>query len=185
MNIFITSGLVILSIASLGLIYDTLYPPQLSFATPPAPHTLSSDQQQGPTRITIPSLAIVQPIVPGIISNNIWSISDNTANHLATSAQPGQGGNIIIYGHDDNDLFGPLKLAKKGQIITLTDHNEKEHRYQIETLATTHPTDVSWIQPTNRELLTVYTCTGFANSRRFIIQAQPLLDPAAAVDLPL
>lgn len=178
MDRIIISGIALIAIAGAGLVYDSLQPPQLDFTSPPPAHSLQPNQQQGPQHIAISSLGINQAIVPGLITNNIWSVADAAANHLATSAVPGEAGNIIVYGHDDQDLFGPLEQAQVGQIITLTAHDGQAHHYRIETITTVNPHDVSLVQPTDDEILTAYTCTGFANSRRLIIQARPQ-EPAA------
>lgn len=161
-----------IALSGIGLVLDRFYPPQLHFTKlpPEATRTVFSN----PQRLIIPDLAVDLPIEPGDIIGETWSISPNTANHLQTSARPGGAGNIVIYGHDSRAVLGALKKARLGQDIVVHDATGTAHTYRIEKMSAVSPTDISLIQPTDKEILTVYTCTGLFNEQRLVIQAKPI-----------
>ncbi len=171
-NLLTAIGALGIIVATSGLILDAIYPSQINFITPPDAAAHGSNTT--PANITIPELNINLTVEPGIIKNNQWSVSNTNANHLITSANPGDPGNIIMYGHDDRSIFGHLKQAKVGQIITIKDSQEALHHYRIEQIVTVTPNDASIIAPTKIETLTIYTCTGFANSKRLVVKATPV-----------
>lgn len=127
-----------------------------------------------PQTISIPELEISQPIIESDIKNGVWEINDNGASHLRSSARPGENGNIIIYGHNKLKLFGKALALKKGDLIDITTNDGQIHTYQIFDTETVDPSDISVLNPTTEETLTFYTCTGFLDSKRFIIKAKPI-----------
>lgn len=108
------------------------------------------------------------------ITNGIWTIKPNSANYLVTSAGIGDNGNIIIYGHNKNNILGPIRWMKTGDIIEITGSDNKIYKYKVEKTDTIDPNNLSYITPTDKEILTIYTCTGFLDSKRFIVRAYPL-----------
>jgi LPXTG-site transpeptidase (sortase) family protein len=107
------------------------------------------------------------------ISDGVWQISENTANHLNQSANPGEGGNVVIYGHNSSEVFGPLRWMSKGEEIEVTNNEGKVTIYVIDQIIETNPEDIQWILPKDKETLTVYTCSGFLNSKRHVVVAYP------------
>lgn len=126
-----------------------------------------------PVRIFIPGL-IDLGIEPHVYAEGEWTISTNQASYLTASARPGESGNIIIYGHNKWPIFGKLTSLQGQEIITLYLQDGSERQYQIESLAEVAPTQTELLQPTATEVLTVYTCTGWLDSRRLVIRAHPL-----------
>jgi LPXTG-site transpeptidase (sortase) family protein len=156
------------------LYYQRTQPTILSFAAPPPPAISVDDTTSAPAHISIPSVNIDIAIEPGFITNNIWTISDHYANHLHTSAHPGSNGNIVVYGHNSRPILGNLTNVSEGDTIIITDSDNTEHRYTVHTTFTVTPDTMDPVQPTDEEILTVYTCTGLLNSKRFIVQAKPI-----------
>ena len=107
------------------------------------------------------------------INDGVWQISETTANHLNQSANPGEGGNIVIYGHNSSEVFGPLRWMSKGEEIEVANHEGVVSVYVIDQIIETNPEDIQWILPKDKETLTVYTCSGFLNSKRHIVVAFP------------
>lgn len=145
----------------------------LSFSAPRIEESNEIAQVAIPQQLTIPDIGIDLDILPTRIVDGVWEISDSSASHLETSSNPGQNGNIVIYGHNKQDLLGNLKRAKVGQTIYIVTADRGLHTYQIQEILTVDPTDIEVVQPTTTEILTIYTCTGFLDSKRLIIKALP------------
>ena len=142
-----------------------------SFAvTPPQ---VSSSSGSAPIFIRMPQINISLPIDAGDITNGTWNVSSKNATYLVRSAPPGTNGNTVIYGHNLDTIFGRLRLAQKGHTVLLTTKDGAMHRYIISNVLTVSPNRVDLVLPTNLEILTIYTCTGFFDSQRLVIQAEP------------
>ncbi len=111
---------------------------------------------------------------PGQIKDGVWQISDNNATFLDTSAVPGGGGNIVIYGHNKKAVFGNLPYLSLGQKISIKTKSEKIYTYVVYQKHFVSPERVEAVSPTNTEVLTVYTCWGLFDSQRAIITAKPI-----------
>jgi LPXTG-site transpeptidase (sortase) family protein len=86
---------------------------------------------------------------------------------------PGENGNTVIFAHARKGLFLPLRQISEGaRIYVLTA--QKTHIYQVNKITKVNPTDTQVISPTSSEVLTLYTCTGFQDSLRLIVQATPI-----------
>lgn len=127
-----------------------------------------------PIRIRIPSTGIDLPITEAKVVNNVWEVTTAGANHWDTSGNPGDTNNIVIYAHNWKTLFGPLLTVREGEHIELTDETGKLFTYEITQTVSVKPNQVEYIQPTDDETLTLYTCTGFLDSMRFMVIAKPI-----------
>jgi LPXTG-site transpeptidase (sortase) family protein len=127
-----------------------------------------------PVFIEIPERDIHVSVTESFISKGVWQISDQGASHLAFSATADQNNNIVIYGHNKKQIFGPLLAAKPDDQITLTTKDGQKHQYVVTSIFKVNPNQIEVVKPTNSEILTIYTCTGFADSERFVVQAKPI-----------
>lgn len=114
------------------------------------------------------------PISEQVFDNNNWTISEKEASYLKQSAKPGENGNIIIYGHNTREIMGNIRALKGNEVITLTTKNGEERNYQISLITEVNPDQTQYLLPTQEETLTLYTCSGFLDSKRFIVQAHPI-----------
>lgn len=144
-----------------------------SFAFSPSSQALKANESSLPTNIYIPAINVSLPIDEGNVVAGIWEVSPTHATHLASSSDPGQKGNIVIYGHNKDSIFGQLRDVKIGDRIVVTTQNGLAHFYSIRMIKTVSPSEIQVVEPTDTETLTVYTCTGFLDSRRFVLQAVP------------
>ncbi|MBP9700753.1 sortase [Candidatus Woesebacteria bacterium] len=126
-----------------------------------------------PVQITVPG-KIQSAIETMPLVDNKWGVSPTKTAFLQQSARPGEAGNIILYGHNRPSILGNLHQVHVNDVITLTTSNGSLHSYKVIKRAITSPTQVELLQPTTKEVLTVYTCTGFLDSQRLIVQALPL-----------
>jgi LPXTG-site transpeptidase (sortase) family protein len=117
-------------------------------------------KEELPVEIDIPSIGISLPIDVGAIKDGVWQISYNHPTFLDTSAAPGSGGNTVIYGHNKNNIFGPIRS------------DGKTYYYKVIKTDTVNPDNLEYVMPKNEEVLTIYTCTGFLDSKRFMVIAK-------------
>jgi sortase A len=143
----------------------------LSFTT--APETVKNDTKgELPTQITIPSIGIDLPIELGSIQDGVWQISYTKPTFLDSSARPGTGGNVVIYGHNKKLIFGNLPYLSVGQKVTIKTVGGKTYTYEVYKKDFVRPDRVDLVSPTDREELTIFTCWGILDSYRAVIKAR-------------
>jgi sortase A len=146
---------------------------QLSF-TGDIPTTKFEAATNTPKSILIPKIQVNLTLEETYISKGVWQVSESGASHLATSATPAQSGNIIIYAHNTRDRFGRLSELEKGDLISVTTNTGTIHTYKVSNKQVVDPTYIQILMPTKKEILTLYTCYGFADLKRIVIQAAPV-----------
>lgn len=125
-----------------------------------------------PAYISIPN-KVSLPIVEAGMVNGTWIVSPTNANHVQQSANPGEPGNIIIYAHNLWNMFGPLQSVSVGDTISIRTKDNTVHTYVVVTTQEVTTQNTLFLQPTHSETLTLYTCSGFLDSKRFIVRAVP------------
>lgn len=165
------TGVILIIISSFFYINEFV---QLSFFTPKVPPTVVQRHFSRPVEINIPSVEINLPIEETAISGNTWQIADNGASHLLISNSPGENGPIILYGHNTNDRFGPIRWLSPKQNIILKTSDGKMHMYKITKTLEVSPDKTSIFFSEKGETLFLYTCDGFADLQRFIVVAKPV-----------
>jgi LPXTG-site transpeptidase (sortase) family protein len=140
-------------------------------------------------RLVIPRLSVDRAVVPVELRREAGgSLQWNTdalfstqnrpdlVGQLAVSANPGEGGNIVLVGHNYNNgwfnwegVFVRLQNMQAGDEIILYTQNGGEYRYQVQRVK-----KVPWLRrdqeelekhqrflwPTDHEQLTLVTCGG-------------------------
>ncbi len=124
-----------------------------------------------PVRILIAELKIDLPVKEAKVVNGYWEVFSDSAAFGLGSAYPEDVGNQVIFAHARKGLFLPLRKAKLGQnIIVFT--KEKWYGYKIKEIKEVSPDQTEVIAPTKEAILTLYTCSGFADSKRLIVTAE-------------
>lgn len=126
-----------------------------------------------PYAITIPTVGIKQYLEPTDILDDSWVISKKHASYLISSARPGENNNIIIYGHNTKQMFADLVKVELGDTV-LIESSESIATYRVTRKLDVSPEFVTAIEPTSVETLSIYTCTGLFDSRRLVLQAEPI-----------
>ena len=175
-------GLVLLLFGSFILIaalsikgYREFQPDVLSFSEAPE-HIAVVEEGDLPAKILIPKVRIDLPVSPAKVVNNHWEVSDEGASYLLGSGIPGREGNVVIYAHNKNHLFGPIRWLGKDEEIRLVNKKEEEFIYQVVETKTVSPETVEVLLPSGGARLTLYTCTGFLDRERFIVVAKLQLE---------
>lgn len=127
-----------------------------------------SEDNLYPSKIIIPSLNIDLDISPSKIVKGKWEVFEDKAGFGLGSALPGQIGNTVVFAHAREKLFLPLRKIKNDAVVYLFVQ-DKWFSYKISEIKEVLPTDVSVIAPTQDETLTLFTCSGFADSKRLIV----------------
>ena len=166
--IWLTLGLVLIAV---GLYFHSAQS-VLSFDRVPD-YQETVNQESLPVRVRIERIGIDLPVTESKIKNGVWEISDTGASHLGVSGRPGKS-NMVIYGHNRAHLFGPLFKIEGGDLVEIRDENDEVYIYMVEKILEVNPNQVEVIAPTEEEILTLYTCSGFLDSKRLIVVAKPI-----------
>lgn len=111
-------------------------------------------------------------VTPTAIKDGVWIIPPQSVGFLSSSYGLGGGGNIIMYGHNKDDILGPIRWIKNDSIVQLTGVDGKIYKYKVTETAEVDPNNLDYIKPTTEEVLTLYTCTGILDSKRFVVRAR-------------
>jgi len=159
---------------------------------PTATATPAADSSP-PVRLSIPSIALDQPIVEvqsqiqtvGGQQVQVWNVADYAVGHNDTSADPGQGGNVVLAGHDDwhGEVFRDLNKVQQGAQILVTTRDGLAHRYVVTDIIYRQEAGAplserletgKLIEPTADERLTLVTCWPYGvDDHRLIVIAKP------------
>ncbi|HEU5015897.1 MAG TPA: class F sortase [Roseiflexaceae bacterium] len=134
-------------------------------AVPPTP----TPQASAPTHITIGAIGIDRDLVSvGLDGNNIPIVPEHEIGWYNLSAKPGQGENIVLWGHvlrfkkapNIPAPFARLKELGIGARITLLDEAGAQHTYAVTRTVWATPDQVEYVLPQGHELLTMVSCIG-------------------------
>jgi len=132
-------------------------------------------------RVTIQRLGIDLPIAEGDITRDVdeQKTPEGFAFHLPGTSIPGLGSNTYLYAHARTGMFLALWNVQPGDQVVISTPDLRALRYVIsEVHPRVPPEDVSWVQPTNGERLTLQTSTGpNPTDPRFVAIAVPKPTP--------
>jgi len=122
-----------------------------------------------PAKIYIPKLKRTLEISDGFIKDNRWTISKTGVSYLTTSGKIGELGNVVLYGHNTQEVLGGLWKVQVGDIVELTDSDGNIHKFGIFDRKEVKPNTVEILESTKDPSLTIYTCSGFLDTARFVV----------------
>jgi sortase A len=101
----------------------------------------------------------------------------HAAGHIELTGMPGVPGNVGIAAHRDT-FFRPLRNIRKNDIIKLTTVTA-EYSYRVVSTKVVDPGDISVLDPSEYEILTLVTCYPFyfvgSAPERFIVRAERII----------
>jgi len=173
-NLFILAGICLLFFSSLHL-WQRNNPNRLAFSSVSMPDNVSSEQTAVllPTSLSISALDIHLPVVPAAHKEGHWETTTKGVSFLTSSANPGEIGNSIFYGHNYKNILGNLKKAKPGDNIAVNKSDGSIQNYRVEYVQVVSPDTVGILDSAGDRRLTLYTCTGFLDSKRLVVTAFP------------
>lgn len=125
-----------------------------------------------PTKLYIPKLGKTLYVSDGYVAGNRWTISETGVSYLTSSAIPGYVGNTVIYGHNRNEILGGLPQVVDGDIVYVVRGDGNFVKYAVFETKVIEPTQVDILNQSADSRLTIYTCTGFLDSARFVVVAK-------------
>lgn len=130
----------------------------------------SKSVKSAPKQILIRSIQVSLPIAQTSIKNGTWEIFNDGASHLSTSANPDEHQPIIVYAHNRTSQFGNIGMLKKGDSIVLSS-GKSHYLYSVNRQIVVNPSDIAALTKAKGETLILYTCTGWADSKRLLVYA--------------
>lgn len=124
-----------------------------------------------PTAVKIPVLNKELIVSAALVKGNTWDVFDDKIAWLATSAVPGEG-NVILYGHARQALFGDLYKLKPGDLVQVKK-GDLWYSYKVTEVHRVTPDDVNSIL-SEKNRLTLYTCDGSFDEKRLVVYADPV-----------
>jgi sortase (surface protein transpeptidase) len=135
-----------------------------SIAATPAPAKASD-----PVRIVIEQIKMDRPLIAvGLDQQRVPIVPRHDVGWYKLSARPGQGENIVLWGHvlrfksapNIPAPFARLREVPVGAPITIITADGKRHRYVVTRQVWATPDQVEYILPQGRERLTMVSCIG-------------------------
>lgn len=168
-NIFIAIGLLFLGIFAqqswlrYAPVHETVvYSQELQTAVGPA----------YPTYFVIDSLKLALPIVNGYHSGDTWTTNQNGVSFYTDSTYPGEVGNSIFYGHNYQRVLGNLHTVTPGDTIKISYSDGSFKKFEVVVTQVVDPDALYILNGSNDRMLTVYTCVGLFDQKRFVVAAK-------------
>lgn len=171
-TILLFSGVTLL-IFGAYLLYLRQSPKTLTFKS--IPQSTNSLSFSAPQSLEVPSISVKLPVIPAVHKGNNWETTHHGVSYLSTSAVPGQKGNSVFYGHNWEGLLANLYKVKPGEKVLITMQDGTRKVFEIEYTAIVNPSDTYIIENTQDSRITLYTCAGFLDSKRFVVVAKPTI----------
>lgn len=157
-------------IASGFLIWERNTPRRLEF-TGQEIGTSTQTSANLPQMLAIDDLDIALPIIEARYDTQKWDTTPYGVSYLNTSPSPGEIGNSILYGHNWPNLLGSLTKAKPGQIVEITFTDKSKKKFKITYIQEVTPDQSHILSQTTDRRITLYTCSGFLDRKRFVVVA--------------
>lgn len=174
MKIFFSTILIITGIACLTstayYIWQRNTPARLAFSVDHI-DTAYHDRTTIPRELIIEDLSIRLPIIPANYTEGRWEATNQGVSYLESSPPPGEIGNSILYGHNFPRLLGRLTKIKPGAEIVIIDNDDARHTFIVEYTSIVTPDQTHILNQSDDKRITLYTCTGFLDSKRFVAVA--------------
>jgi len=143
------------------------------------------------SKIIIPKINVEVPViydVPTIEEKDVQTGLERGVVHYPTTANPGEIGNAVIFGHSSSNILnkGKYKFAfillksLEDEDTFIIQKDGKRYVYKVYSKFVTTPTDFSVLAASDKSIVTLITCDPPGTStNRLIIQAEQIFpDPA-------
>lgn len=171
---FLTTFGLICLILTAFLFWQRITPRRLSFNLKTLPSTEKTFGALEPKTLVIKDLGIELPILPAWVKEGKWEASTKGVSYLSTSPVPGEAGNSILYGHNWSNLLGNLVNIKPGQGIDILFNDGSVKKFVVKITQTVTPEQTGILDPSDDKIITLYTCTGWFDQKRWVVKARLL-----------
>ncbi|GAB4191490.1 MAG: hypothetical protein OHK0022_05240 [Roseiflexaceae bacterium] len=143
--------------------------PLLTRPTSTLPTPAATPEHTQPARIAIDAIGMDRSLVSvGLDPANVPVVPDHDVGWYNLSAGPGEGENIVLWGHvlrfrhapDKPAPFARMKELQPGARIMLYDQRGKAYPYVVTQQVQVTPDQVEYILPVGKERLTLVSCIG-------------------------
>ena len=168
---------IFLILAGAGLIFWSSFRQGYGWQTPTQAEPQFNQEQTDkeapkPAKIYIPKLKRTLDVSDGFIQDNRWTISKTGVSYLTTSGKIGESGNVVLYGHNTQDVLGGLWKVQAGDIVEVTDSGGNTYKFEVFERKEVKPNAVEILESADDSRLTIYTCSGFLDTARFVVVAK-------------
>ncbi len=150
-------------------VFERYSPRRLAFSVDTYPNTTSDISQSYPVSIYVERVNIELPVIKSEVKDGVWQTTTKGVSYLAGSGVPGTKGNVIMYGHNWPNMLAKLTQVIPGDVILVTMNNGSKLKYTVELTQTVTPDQVHILNQTEDTRITLYTCSGFFDSKRFVV----------------
>ncbi|HEX8230901.1 MAG TPA: sortase [Chloroflexia bacterium] len=138
-------------------------------------------------RVAAPSIKMDTGVYEVYGINGTWEVADYAAGHHYNSRNPGDGGNVVLSGHNNwrGEVFRDLDKLKPGDEIRVWTQAGKEYVYKVRKIDKLKEVGVSYAQrlknaqvlnDTPQEQLTLITCWPYTTfTHRLVVTADPVV----------
>ena len=157
--------------------------PQVVSTLPVAGSVIPSE-----STLSIPKINVHAPLidVSGRNEANVQKGLESGVIHYDGTAEPGQAGNSVYFGHSSNDWWEPgnykfvfvlLDKLAVGDKFTI-DYQSKRYTYEVTASKVVEPNDLSVLAQTAEPTVTIITCTPPGTSWKRLVVTAKQTDPA-------
>lgn len=142
---------------------------------------LPSQNNSNENSIQIEKIGVNAPVIWDVEEERILDFLKDGVVHYKGTSHPGEGGNIFLVGHssnyfwiksDYNEIFALLDKLSSGDRIEIK-RNGQSYFYDVFQSKVVSPQDVSVLDSSQKEILTIMTCWPVGTSlNRLIVQAE-------------
>lgn len=137
-------------------------------------------------RIAAPSIKLDTKVYEVYAVNGVWEVAEYAAGHNYNSKNPGEGGNVVLAGHNNwkGEVFRYLENLKPGDEVDLWTQAGKKYVYKVRDVLKLKEAGVSYEQRvknarvmdnTPQEQLTLITCWPYTTfTYRLVVIADPV-----------
>jgi LPXTG-site transpeptidase (sortase) family protein len=129
----------------------------------------ASHDVESPQALMFPSLGLAVPLVEATVVNERWQLSKEAGSYVTVDS--GDISGTIIYGHNYPRIFGKLSELKESDTFDVRSNSGVVHQYQVVHRKIVDPDDVDSVLPQTENDLVIYTCTGFLDSKRLVVES--------------
>ena len=123
-----------------------------------------------PAKLYIPRLSRILYVSDGYVTGNRWIISQTGVSFYPESALPGtSSGNSVLYGHNTEEILGGLWQVQDGDFLYVVLKNGEFVKSQVFEKKEITPKQVEILNSSADSRLTIYTCSGFLDTARFVV----------------
>lgn len=131
--------------------------------------SVMTNKNLGDFYLLMPKIDVEVPVVAdvdGADKNAYFKALEGGVAQMKSTAKPGEGSNIFIFGHSSfyatspgnfKEVFKNLNQLKNGDEITI-GYNKKKYQYIVTETKTVDPNDISITSHSEQEQLTLMTC---------------------------